>query len=102
MKSKVQTIRLKSQQLISGDNISLIRNRLYRTLSVESAHVGLDFVGMDYLPEVQSPGSLQQVLAETAPVFENLPENSLEKEGDFYPFYNTISCASIPTSRKRD
>lgn len=90
MKNKAQTNRLKSQQLISGDNISL-QNRL-RTLSVESAHVGLDFVEMDYLPEVQSPGSLQRVLAETTPAFENLPENRFRKRRGFLSFlqYNQL------------
>lgn len=92
MKSKIQTIRLKSQQLISG-NISLIRDRLlYRTLSVESAHIGLDFVEMDYLPEIQSPGSLQRVLAETASAFESLPENRSIKGRGFLSFlqYNQL------------
>ncbi len=73
MKNYLNTIRFRSEKVISGEYENNVLQELNGLEGVEGLHLGLDFVDVDYYPQLTSPGSLNEALSRASFDFQELP-----------------------------
>lgn len=99
MKSSIVTERFYSGEIISQEN----RDNLYQNLSkltgMESVHLGLDFVEVDFDTKDQSYDSIQQELMNLSFNFKGLPK--VGKGGFFSKLIPKKSGKSSPFTKSK-
>ncbi len=73
MKNYLNTVRFQSEKIISGEYENNVLQELNGLEGVEDLHLGLDFVDIDYYPQLASPDSLKEALSKASFDFQNLP-----------------------------
>jgi len=73
MKNYLNTIRFHSGKVISGEYENKVLQELNGMEGVEGLHLGLDFVEVDYYPQLESPDSLKEALSRASFDFQQLP-----------------------------
>ncbi len=73
MKNYLNTVRFHSGKVISGEYENKVLQELNGLEGVEGLHLGLDFVEVDYYPQLASPDSLKEALSRASFDFQNLP-----------------------------
>jgi len=73
MKNYLNTVRFQSGKVISGEYENNILQKLNGLEGVEGLHLGLDFVEVDYYPQLSSPDSLREALSRASFDFHKLP-----------------------------
>jgi hypothetical protein len=73
MKNYLNTIRFHSKKIISGEYENSVLQELNGLEGVEGLHFGLDFVEVDYYPQLESPASLKDALSRASFDFQKLP-----------------------------
>ncbi len=63
MKNYLNTVRFQSEKIISGEYENNVQQELNGLEGVEGLHFGLDFVDVDYYPQLASPDSLRKALS---------------------------------------
>ncbi len=73
MKNYLSTVRFQSEKIISGEYENKVLQELNGIEGVEGLHIGLDFVDIDYYPQLESPDSLKDALTRASFNFQELP-----------------------------
>ena len=73
MKNYLNTVRFQSEKIISGEYENNVLQELNGLEGVEGLHLGLDFVDVDYYPQLESPDSLKEALSKASFNFQELP-----------------------------
>lgn len=73
MKNYLNTVRFQSKKIISGEYENKVLQELNGLEGVEGLHLGLDFVDVDYYPQLESPDSLKEALSRVSFDFQKLP-----------------------------
>ncbi len=74
MKSSLITERFYSGEIISQEDRDTLFRRLSGLTGMESVHLGLDFVEVDFSPKAQSYGSIEQELKNLSFNFKKNPK----------------------------
>ncbi len=73
MKNYLNTVRFQSEKIISGEYENNVLQVLNGLEGVEGLHLGLDFVEVDYYPQLESPDTLKEALSKASFDFQELP-----------------------------
>ncbi len=73
MKNYLNTVRFHSEKIISGEYENNVLQVLNGLEGVEGLHLGLDFVEVDYYPQLESPNTLKEALSRASFDFQELP-----------------------------
>ncbi len=73
MKNYLNTVRFQSEKVISGEYENSVLQELNGLEGVEGLHLGLNFVDVDYYPQLESPDSLKEALSRASFDFQKLP-----------------------------
>ncbi len=73
MKNYLNTVRFQSEKIIAGEYESGVLKELNGLEGVEGLHLGLNFVDVDYYPQLESPDSLKEALSRASFDFQELP-----------------------------
>ncbi len=73
MKNYLNTVRFQSEKIIAGEYENKVLQELNGLEGVEGLHLGLDFVDVDYYPQLESPDSLKEALSKASFNFQELP-----------------------------
>jgi len=73
MKNYLNTVRFQSEKIISGEYENKVLQELNGIEGVEGLHLGLDFVDVDYYPQLASPDSFREALSKASFDFQKLP-----------------------------
>ncbi len=73
MKNYLNTVRFQSGKIISGEYENNVLQELNRLEGVEGLHFGLDFVEVDYYPQLESPDTLREALSKALFDFQKSP-----------------------------
>ena len=99
MKSNLITERFYSGDIISPEDRDNLFRQLSQVTGMESIHIGLDFVEVDFNSGDQSYDSIQQELINLSFNFKNKPETS--KGGFFSKLMPKKSGKSSPFSKSK-
>jgi len=73
MRNYLKTIRYQSERIISGEYENNVLRELNQMEGVEGLHLGIDFVEVDYYPQLESSDSLREALSRASFDFRELP-----------------------------
>lgn len=73
MKNYLNTIRFPSDSIISGEYENDVLRELNRLEGIEGLHLGLDFVEVDYYPQLVSSDLLREALTKASFDFREAP-----------------------------
>jgi len=99
MKNYLNTIRFHSGKVISGEYESKVLLELNGLEGVEGLHLGLDFVEVDYYPQLESVDSLKEALSRASFDFQQLPAK--RNQGIFTSLISNLAKENKKTYRKK-
>ncbi len=73
MKSFLNTIRFPSERIISGEYENNVLRELNQLEGIEGLHLGIDFVEIDYYPQLLTPQLLREALTRASFDFKEVP-----------------------------
>ncbi len=89
MKNFLNTIRYRSERIISGEYENHVLRELNQLKGIEGMHLGLDFVEVDYYPQLVSPELIREALVRAGFDFKELP--SARSRGLFKGFISNLA-----------
>ena len=89
MKNQMNTIRIESERIISGEYENQVLRELNQLKGVEGLHLGLDFVEVDYYPRYLSPGLIREALIRASFDFREMP--ATRSRGLFKGFLSNLA-----------
>ncbi len=73
MKNFLNTVRFSSERIISGEYENNVLRELNQLEGVEGLHLGIDFVEVDYYPQLLSPQLIREALTRASFDFKEVP-----------------------------
>ncbi len=89
MKNYVNTVRFQSARIISGAYENQVLYELNRIEGIEGLHLGLDFIEIDYYPQLLTPDILRKALTNASFDFKELP--ATRSQGLFKGFISNLA-----------
>jgi hypothetical protein len=99
MKNNLITERYYSREILSQEDRDNLSYNLSKLTGMESVHLGLDFVEVDFNPKVQSFNSIQQELVNLSFNFKDKPK--VQKDGFFSNLIPKKGGKSSPFSKSK-